>query len=574
MMDEWCMIMKTSEFKVTLEDIEASASNIESMLLEFRQGYEDIFKIIDDLHIKHQDSTNEDIVQQENDYIAQIACDPVAIYDKATNFIKITETFLMTYMKIENEVEIVTRKMKGTTVEIQYKKINFIQMQLKKFSRDVYGYRQSIIQMIETYGRKQREQEYARYFPFKDNETESEHEKSANIHYDLCQLITDLYAKHKEHYANFYQEINEFKKYCTDADETLQYFIKFLRRYISESKCMAPEPHGIFSSSNHRNPYISSTDSSGNDNNKCPQNNISLDQVSFSAIVPKALSKDEYEIINLIVYEKEYRSVVNTMIETSDEPVKEVISRTMNMEQHAVVRVVIDAVGLEIDDNIEECRWDGGYINFSFAILIPTDYIKKKVLFNVAVYVNDIIATRLKFTADVSQQKNEIHGYRHELNISREDVLSAFMSYASQDRNRVAMMIQGMKKARPDMDIFFDVENLRSGEDWENALKREIEKRDILFLCWSRFARESKWVEAEWKYALQNKGINSIEPIPIESPDVCPPPAELQNKHFNDKMLYIINYNVNMLDYIHADDESNIPIRTVKRRTHRLQDMI
>ena len=572
MQDEGCMIMETIEFEVTPEDIEASASNLESMLLGFRQGYEDIFKIIDDLHIKYQDSTNEDIVQQENDYITQIAYNPVTIYDKAISFIKATQTFLMTYMKIENEVKIVTHKMKGTTIEVQYKKINFIQMKIEKFSIDVDGYSRSITHMIETYGRKQREQECACYFPFKNNETESEHEKSA--HYDLYKLITDLYANHKEHYANFYQEINEFKKYCIDADEALQYFIKFLRSYGSNLKCMAPNPHGISSSSNHRNSYISSTDSSNNDNNKCTQNNISLDQVSFSAIVPKALSKDEYEIINLIVYEKEYRSVVNTIIETSDEPVKEVISRTMNMEQHAAVRVVIDAVDIEIDDNIEECRWDGGYINFSFSILVPANYIKKKVLFNVAVYVNDIIATRLKFTADVSPQKNENHGYRHELNISREDVLSAFMSYASQDRNRVAMMIQGMKKARPDMDIFFDVENLRSGEDWENALKREIENRDILFLCWSRFARESKWVEAEWKYALQNKGINSIEPIPIESPDVCPPPTELQNKHFNDKMLYIINYNVNMLNYIHADDESNISNRTNKGRTHRLRDMI
>ena len=36
-------------------------------------------------------------------------------------------------------------------------------------------------------------------------------------------------------------------------------------------------------------------------------------------------------------------------------------------------------------------------------------------------------------------------------------------SYASQDRKRVARVIQGMKLARPDMDIFFDVESLRSG---------------------------------------------------------------------------------------------------------------
>jgi hypothetical protein len=124
--------------------------------------------------------------------------------------------------------------------------------------------------------------------------------------------------------------------------------------------------------------------------------------------------------------------------------------------------------------------------------------------------------------------------------VSREDVLSAFVSYASQDRNRVAAIIQGMKKARPEMDIFFDVESLRSGDDWEKSLYKEIEHRDILFLCWSHYARDSKWVDAEWRYALERKGAEYIEPIPIEPPDVCPPPTELNHKHFNDKMLYII----------------------------------
>ena len=102
-------------------------------------------------------------------------------------------------------------------------------------------------------------------------------------------------------------------------------------------------------------------------------------------------------------------------------------------------------------------------------------------------------------------------------------------------------IIQGMKKARPDLDVFFDVDSLRSGDDWELALHEEIKRRDVLFLCWSHFARESKWVDAEWRYALEQKGADCIEPVPIESPDICPPPVELSFKHFNDKLLYIID---------------------------------
>ena len=105
----------------------------------------------------------------------------------------------------------------------------------------------------------------------------------------------------------------------------------------------------------------------------------------------------------------------------------------------------------------------------------------------------------------------------------------------------MAQVIQGMKKARPEMDVFFDVNSLRSGEEWENILQHEIEKRDILFLCWSKNAKASEWVNKEWHYALENKGADSIEPIPLEAPTECPPPEELKHKHFNDAMLFIIN---------------------------------
>ena len=58
-------------------------------------------------------------------------------------------------------------------------------------------------------------------------------------------------------------------------------------------------------------------------------------------------------------------------------------------------------------------------------------------------------------------------------------------------------------------------------------------------MCWSHNARESQWVDREWRYALTQKGIDGIEPIPLEPPDRCPPPQELNGKHFNDKLLYL-----------------------------------
>jgi hypothetical protein len=48
----------------------------------------------------------------------------------------------------------------------------------------------------------------------------------------------------------------------------------------------------------------------------------------------------------------------------------------------------------------------------------------------------------------------------------------------------------------------------------------------------------SECVEKEWRCALEKRGIDFINPVPLDFPDEVPPPPELNTKHFNDKMLY------------------------------------
>ena len=264
------------------------------------------------------------------------------------------------------------------------------------------------------------------------------------------------------------------------------------------------------------------------------ETNVTLSKVRFSAVAPRRLVKGDYSILHMVMYEEQYRKVVDEILRESEAPMQETRGGTLKVREDTAVRVVLRSPDIEIEDNTREQLWAGDYLSFTFPILLPEDYKKRQVLFFADVYLNDLIATRLSFTA------NCVSLFEQKLKITRSDVLSAFVSYASQDRARVASIIQGMQKARPDMDVFFDVETLRSGDDWEQALRREIDSRDMLYLCWSRNARDSIWVDAEWRFALDRKGIDCIEPIPLDPPDVCPPPEELKKKHFNDRLLYII----------------------------------
>lgn len=258
-----------------------------------------------------------------------------------------------------------------------------------------------------------------------------------------------------------------------------------------------------------------------------------LSSVQFSAVAPESVVPGKYLPVNILMYEEAFRSAVDEIIQSYKEGAKESKSGFCDVQMGSEISVRLSSKDVPVEDEEETQIWSGKYLNFSFVVLVPEDYSRPQILLTSSVYINGIVATQLKLILDCEDSKKSVA-------VTREDVTSAFVSYASQDRSRVAAIIQGMKKARPDMDIFFDIESLRSGQDWEAALRSEIACRDVLFLCWSRSARDSQWVNMEWRYALQLKGEEAIEPIPIDPPDVCPPPVELLRKHFNDRMLYII----------------------------------
>ena len=116
---------------------------------------------------------------------------------------------------------------------------------------------------------------------------------------------------------------------------------------------------------------------------------------------------------------------------------------------------------------------------------------------------------------------------------------SAFASYASQERDEVLARVQGMQKILPMLNVFLDVISLRSGQEWQQRIPQEIQSRDAFFLFWSRAASRSQWVDYEWRTALSARGLEFIDPVPIEEPALAPPPSELASRHFGDWTLAV-----------------------------------
>jgi len=100
---------------------------------------------------------------------------------------------------------------------------------------------------------------------------------------------------------------------------------------------------------------------------------------------------------------------------------------------------------------------------------------------------------------------------------------TAFASYASEDRDEVLRVVQGLQKGAPGLQIFLDVADLRSGQRWEEELWEVIPTRDVFYLFWSRAARRSPWVDKEWRCALESRGARAAAgwltiPLTLPSP--------------------------------------------------------
>jgi len=191
------------------------------------------------------------------------------------------------------------------------------------------------------------------------------------------------------------------------------------------------------------------------------------------------------------------------------------------------------ATPLLVHEPFVAVEWRGRTTQVQFSVDTPPRSVLDENDYNLTLrlYIEEVPVGRILFKLTVgptgSPHAQPVKGEAHRYT-------SAFASYASQDRNEVLSRIQGMQKSAPFLDIFFDRASLRPGEDWRVRLVEEIERRDVFFLFWSRAARSSEWVETEWKTALDRKGLHSISPVPLEGPEIAPPPHELSSLHFDD----------------------------------------
>lgn len=157
----------------------------------------------------------------------------------------------------------------------------------------------------------------------------------------------------------------------------------------------------------------------------------------------------------------------------------------------------------------------------------------------ITIYVGPLIIGTLKF-AMLFNDKEPWSFPEREEHAKMYGKDNVFISYSRKD-TEVARVFKTVLSATG-MDVFLDVDNLRSGQEWQPELLRRIESAKIFQMFWSENYSESENCRMEWEHALkQNKEEGYIRPVYWKNPLSPKPPDELGKFNFQYVELPIVN---------------------------------
>ncbi|MBU1342741.1 MAG: toll/interleukin-1 receptor domain-containing protein [Proteobacteria bacterium] len=263
------------------------------------------------------------------------------------------------------------------------------------------------------------------------------------------------------------------------------------------------------------------------------------EQVVFATFAPKSILPDSSFVLDIWAYLPDQYSFITTAAQELGRD-KNLGQKTgVPIDRGTILSIRIDIKGFKVPDPVDSIVWDGVPTNASFIINVPADTAIGNYPGKAVISYQGLAIAKMVFLIVVdTANRHDYTDYSSKTIYPK----TAFASYASENREAVLSRIQGMKKVAPELDIFVDVFSLRSGQNWIEKLQEHVPTKDTFYLFWSQPAARSEWVEREWRLALLRRGLDYIDPVPLEEPDRAPPPPELSKLHFSDPDMMHIEY--------------------------------
>jgi len=196
----------------------------------------------------------------------------------------------------------------------------------------------------------------------------------------------------------------------------------------------------------------------------------SVDSVHFTVTAPAAIEPASSIVVSLWVHLGVQRAaVIDRACQQYSVPhssgIMLVSKGPVRIAQGSMLTVRLELAGARIDDPEDLVLWTGEIGNANFVVTLPDSPAKRTLPGNAVIYLNGVRVAKVQFVLQVGTTLAEAAVPTTETRFRK-----AFASYASEDRDAVLGRLQGIRKAAPDLEIFFDVLTLRSGQRWEGEI--------------------------------------------------------------------------------------------------------
>ena len=252
--------------------------------------------------------------------------------------------------------------------------------------------------------------------------------------------------------------------------------------------------------------------------------------VWLGAATPPWVSPNSEFVARFLAYTAKNRRHVATVVEAETPEAKILFDLyACQWEPGTKITVALSVNELHIESSSQSFVWNGKWVVLRFDVTVPKVVQTPRVVLRFDISIEGLIVARLRPEIRITADSSSSEAVEVLAELKAPD--TAFASYDSRDRQEVFGRIRSLQ-IFTGMDVFLDCLSIRPGEKWKDKIKSEILQRDIFWLFWFTSAKESPWVEWEWRTALTDKTINAIQPHPLEPSDIAPPPVELAALQF------------------------------------------
>lgn len=264
-----------------------------------------------------------------------------------------------------------------------------------------------------------------------------------------------------------------------------------------------------------------------------PKRNV-LDEISFTAMYPKEGAVEKWHTLlvytHLLSATGEVRKDLKRFHDQLPNPKEVRASVTTQIARGTEIVVIPSCSGITFNPEKVSFRWLEDYHREEFRFRIDNSLINDATNGQINFYVGPIIVGTLKLAMLVNDTEtselvnNEEHGRMYH----QDDI---FVSYSHKD----SPVVLACKRAYQALgfNVLIDIDTLRSGQVWDEELKKMIKRANIFQLFWSQNSSESEYCKSEWQYALKcKKQEGYIRPVYWKLPMPTPPP-ELDHIHFD-----------------------------------------